>query len=259
MDLFKKESQIYKAFDQEFNVTKKFIGMTDEIENELEMIKQNNFDTIDGVNTLCFVHKWCMEPSYKVVCQKIKENLFMGYKSVLLGKICDDIWSDIFKTERDMYHLVSIADLNLISIAHMNNCEWNSSSCALAARNGNIEILKYLFEHGCPWDETTCSSAAYGNNLNCLKYARENGCPWDIWTCSNAAFSNDIVCLRYAHENGCPWDEWTCQSASATGNLDCLKYAYENGCPIDEWAYYHAVENGCTDCVNYVKNIMFID
>ena len=49
--------------------------------------------------------------------------------------------------------------------------------CAEMARNGNIELLKFLRVKGCPWDFWTCSYAAKYGHLECLKYAHENGCP----------------------------------------------------------------------------------
>ena len=79
--------------------------------------------------------------------------------------------------------------------------------CAEMARNGNVELLKFLHEERCPWDFWTCSYAAKNGHLECLKYAHENGCPWDKRTCSKAAEKGHLECLQYARENGCPSDE----------------------------------------------------
>ena len=49
--------------------------------------------------------------------------------------------------------------------------------CSRMARNGKLELLKFLRVQGCPWDRSTCSEAAKNGHLECLKYARENGCP----------------------------------------------------------------------------------
>ena len=64
-------------------------------------------------------------------------------------------------------------------------CSWNARTCALAARGGNEDALKWLRsperEGGpCPWDRTTCAGAAgeYGD-LELLQWCREQGCPWD--------------------------------------------------------------------------------
>ena len=49
--------------------------------------------------------------------------------------------------------------------------------CARMARNGRLDMLRFLCDEGCPWDRRTCFEAAYYGHLECLKYAHENGCP----------------------------------------------------------------------------------
>ena len=49
--------------------------------------------------------------------------------------------------------------------------------CEQMARNGSLELLKFLRGKGCPWDKETCSEAAENGHLECLKYAREKRCP----------------------------------------------------------------------------------
>ena len=60
-------------------------------------------------------------------------------------------------------------------------------TCAFAAEDGHLEILKWARANGCPWDEGTCEYAAHGGHLEGLKWARENGCPWDELTLCVAA------------------------------------------------------------------------
>ena len=76
--------------------------------------------------------------------------------------------------------------------------------CARMARNGRLDMLRFLCDEGCPWDRRTCFEAAYYGHLECLKYAHENGCPCNEFTCSYAARYGQLECLQYAHENGCP-------------------------------------------------------
>ena len=39
------------------------------------------------------------------------------------------------------------------------------STCELAAKNGNLECLKYAHENGCSLDEYTCAYAALNGQL----------------------------------------------------------------------------------------------
>lgn len=43
-------------------------------------------------------------------------------------------------------------------------------TCCVAAKNGHLEVLKYLRENGFKWDATTCNTAALHNHLDILKY-----------------------------------------------------------------------------------------
>ena len=79
-------------------------------------------------------------------------------------------------------------------------------ACYLAAKNGQIECLKYAHENGCRWNKQTCSYAAEYGHLGCLKYAHEHGCPWDEWTCRLAAMNGHLECIHYAWKNGCEWN-----------------------------------------------------
>ncbi len=55
--------------------------------------------------------------------------------------------------------------------------------CTMAAKSGNIILLKWLRGHGCKWDEDTTCVAAMNGKLEILQYAKEQGCPIDIQTC----------------------------------------------------------------------------
>ncbi|CAB9519493.1 ankyrin repeat protein [Seminavis robusta] len=138
--------------------------------------------------------------------------------------------------------------------ARENGCPWDERTCADAASNGHLEVLKWARENRCPWNEGTCGGAASPGHAEILKWARENGCPWNEWTSAYAAKNGHLAVLRWARENGCPWDEWTCTYAAESGHLDILKWARENGCPWDEQTYQAASnghweallwENGC--------------
>jgi hypothetical protein len=80
-------------------------------------------------------------------------------------------------------------------------------TCAVVARRGNLEMLKYARANGCPWDEGTCAAAARGGHLDVLMWARANGCPWDhrvlpfFFTLTATDESHREV-LEWASENG---------------------------------------------------------
>ena len=51
----------------------------------------------------------------------------------------------------------------------------NESTCALAAKRGQLAILQWARQKRCTWDERTCSNAAANGHLAVLQWARQNG------------------------------------------------------------------------------------
>ena len=66
-------------------------------------------------------------------------------------------------------------------IHFLSRCEWNSQTCAFAAKNGHFEILKWARQHGCEWNSDTCAHAITYNHFEILRWAHENGCPEFSW------------------------------------------------------------------------------
>ena len=52
-------------------------------------------------------------------------------------------------------------------------CEWDEWTINAAARQGNLEMVKYCVANECPIDETACACAAENGHLEVLKYLRE--------------------------------------------------------------------------------------
>ena len=84
------------------------------------------------------------------------------------------------------------------------SCRRRYEVCANAAREGQLEVLKWARDRGCQWNAGTCSGAAEGGHLDVLQWARANGCEWDWETCAFAAEGGHLEVLQWARENGCP-------------------------------------------------------
>jgi hypothetical protein len=104
-------------------------------------------------------------------------------------------------------------------------------ACSLAARGGDLEVLKWLHNTGCPCDSATCRAAAGGGYLEVLKWLHHQGCPWDAATCYAAATGGHLEVLKWLHNTGCPWDSETCYAAATFGHLEMLKWLRNQGCP----------------------------
>ena len=73
-------------------------------------------------------------------------------------------------------------------IREEKKCEWNSRTINAAAEQGNLEMVKYCVANECPIDEFACASAARNGHLEVLKYLHEEAkAPWDGYCLSGGS------------------------------------------------------------------------
>ncbi|CAL6306103.1 unnamed protein product [Bathycoccus prasinos] len=114
-------------------------------------------------------------------------------------------------------------------IREEKKCTWNSRTINVAARQGNLEMVKYCVANECPIDAFACACAAENGRLECLKYLREEAkVPCDATTAYRAASNGHLHILEYLVER--KYDQFdvdACRGAAMEGQLDCLKYLRE--------------------------------
>ena len=132
-------------------------------------------------------------------------------------------------------------------------CEWSVGPINAAARQGNLEMVKYCVAKKCPIDGA-CAWAADGGHLEVLKYLREEAkAPWDSSTAARAAEKGHLHILEYLVERKYDEFEYACEYAAAFGHLDCLKYLHETAkVPWNEDAIREAHFNDHPECLQYL-------
>ena len=111
----------------------------------------------------------------------------------------------------------------------------------IAAEEGRLDVLKWLFEKGCPIDHTRCASrAAYTAHVHILQWMKDNGMTveWcdDLYHMFSAASKGHLDVVKWLRANGCPWDEDVCIRAAEHKHWDTLQYLVDNKCP--GWSQY---------------------
>jgi len=134
-------------------------------------------------------------------------------------------------------------------------CKWDSYTFNRAARQGNLEMVKYCVASKCPIGERVCEFAAENGHLEMLKYLHEEAkAPWDWRAASWAAQNGHLHILEYLVEREYDgYNAWACERAAENGHLDCLKYLHETAkAPWTSRAVRWAHENKHPDCVQYL-------
>ena len=115
-------------------------------------------------------------------------------------------------------------------------------TCASAARNGHLEVLKYLREEAkAPWDGWTATRAAQNGHLHILEYLVER--KYDEFhelAYLYAAEKGHLDCLKYLRETAkAPWElPGHIHGTLETNISECVQYLLDNNCPIpDGWRY----------------------
>jgi hypothetical protein len=170
------------------------------------------------------------------------------------AKICFD------EIKRHYYHprilcCIAARQGNLAVLKYLRSiqCPWNHWTCAYAAENGHLDVIKWCRQNGCDWYGNTCAFAAKNGHLDVIQWCRQNGCDWDDHTCANAAENGHLDVIKWCHQNGCPWDRRTCANAAKNGHLDVIKWCRENGCYWDENTCANAAENGHLDVIQWCR------
>lgn len=147
-------------------------------------------------------------------------------------------------------------------------------ACAIAAKHGHLDMLRYARENGARWDDVVCHAAVLHNRVDVLIYAHGEGlsiehCPW-----SNAAREGWIALLAFAVAHGCEpkqscmlaaigrghkgisvaqwlvdrgyeWDPTDCVAIARTKSTSLLDFARAQGCPWDAGTCKAAALVGC--------------
>jgi hypothetical protein len=156
-------------------------------------------------------------------------------------------WSELWTKETfdDPTHL---GNLNYIKTAYVNEYPLHKWMCAAAAKHGDLEMLKWLYNHGCQWDESTCIGAMWTNSkgrtvkqriadnakdLEILKYARDHGCPLTSSVFEMAIKCNRTIMFDILHAKHCPWTEDLATTAASVGQCNILEWVHEHKLAIN--------------------------
>ena len=114
---------------------------------------------------------------------------------------------DIQCTDRSASVAASRGHLHVLKWLKECGFEWTSEDLTHAAKCGHLDVVKWLIEEAkCDIDSHTAMEVAKDGKLEVLKYLVEIGCKLDERCCSLAAGSGYLKVLQWLVDNGCPWN-----------------------------------------------------
>ena len=133
-------------------------------------------------------------------------------------------------------------NLEMVKYCVVKKCAISTLTCAFAAKNGHLKVLKYLHEKvKAPWDSETANWAAHNGHLHILEYLVERKFDqFDVLACRNAAMYGHLDCLKYLRETAkVPWNSGAFASVThANRHPECVRYLLDNNCPLPPgWRY----------------------
>ena len=192
---------------------------------------------------------WELKKTFKVYEMSSISTLELAWEN-------KSLWSGYLWNETSFcWRVAETNKLELLKWAREEKkCEWNERTINMAARQGNLEMVKYCVANECPIDERACASAALHGHLEVLKYLREEAkAPWDSSTAARAAEKGHLHILEYLVERNYDEFEYACEYAAAFGHLDCLKYLHETAkAPWNYWCVQVAHESNNPECLQYL-------
>jgi hypothetical protein len=124
--------------------------------------------------------------------------------------------------------------MHVLQYLHAEGCGKGYHVCHWAARNGDLEMLKWAFEHGYPWFVGFTSDAAESHNIELMAWLiQQPGVQLNAEVMNSAVSVGDMAMCEFLLANQCPWNERTCRVAVEKRELDVLCWLREHGCPYD--------------------------
>ena len=196
---------------------------------------------------------------------------FIGHNYVFSGIVCKE-WNDIHETRKtDVCQLTSYSCIKEVvpyRYQRLNGFTLNRGMFSHAAKNGNIEVLKWLLDEGCDFEEHAFTMAAGTGNLEFMKwllevykclYPDKEDCePFTTHTFEMAAENGNIEVMKWLRDK-CNWDRFTIIRAAENGNLENMKWLVKEGCDFNDYEIFsNAAKNGNLENMKWLKTEGFL-
>lgn len=100
--------------------------------------------------------------------------------------LCNELWyMAIFENNRNQYLYEYVDTVFTIEVP--------INTLNIAIKDGNIELMKMLYQDGCLWNENSCSIAYLKGHTDILDWLTEKGCPFNPRTFPQNGSKKEIM------------------------------------------------------------------
>lgn len=163
---------------------------------------------------------------------------------------------NVYKAAAEYGHLDILKFLCQCDIYDPKGKVWRA-----AIRGGQVHVLQWLkqkyrkkysyIEETQHWNKKSYVEAAKNGKLNVLRWLCQMICPWDdeVYIIAN----DDIELLTWLWEHGCVLNENICCAAVQEGNLKLLQWLYQQGCQLTPRVIYTASKCNQPEILQWIQ------
>jgi hypothetical protein len=137
------------------------------------------------------------------------------------------------------------------------NFKYRNDILKFAARNGNLNVIKFLLNDGCLWDWFVYYEACQNGYFDIIKWCHKKRLPHydNEMIFSAAAEFGDLKIIKWLYKNNFQYDENICHNAAIFNHLHVLKYFIKKGISFNAVTYNYAAENGNIKILKYLNHL----
>jgi hypothetical protein len=168
------------------------------------------------------------------------------------------------KQKRRIPHIYYItSSISLIEWAKKHRgFKYTNDTFKFASRNGDITVLKYLYNDRCPNfynDSGIMYEAAQNGFFDILKWGYNKKVKIDHTIFMGATQNGNLKIIKWLYENDFPYNEYTCHFAAWNGNLEVMKFLIKHEFPWNSRTFDYAASGGNLRMLRYLNNLAIHD
>eukprot|EP00953_Heterococcus_sp_UTEX-ZZ885_P012570 7207-Heterococcus_DN1.PRE.2 len=147
------------------------------------------------------------------------------------------------------------ADVDTLEAAHDLGLPFSAHVMRGAASSRCLSKLQWLhIEQQCPFPGEITLIAARAGDVEMLRWLKSAGCCFDKWTSLRGAQSgNNLNVLQFLHAEGCPWHPNVCGAAGEAGDLEQLNWLFSHGATVDNSTAMIAARGGAVPVLEWLQ------